>query len=188
MIAKLFRWFFRMKGWTITAPIAPNIKKCVIIGAPHTSNWDFVYGIGALECFNMRVNFLAKKELFRFPLKGMFLRMGGIPVDRSGKNSMVDAMIDVFKAREDLMIIIPAEGTRKRVEKWKSGFYHLALGANVPIVLGFLDYEKKLAGFGPALYMTGDEIGDMAKIRDFYKDKTGKISEFFNIDAVRLSR
>ncbi|MBX7152703.1 lysophospholipid acyltransferase family protein [bacterium] len=187
MVAKLFQWYFKMKGWKIEGEIPSDVKKCVIIGAPHTSNWDFVYGIGALECFKMKVQFLAKKELFKFPLKNMFLKLGGIPVDRTKNQSLVDAMIDVFNRHPELKIIIPTEGTRKRVEKWKSGFYHLALGAKIPVALGFLDYKRKKAGFGPTVMLTGEIERDMDAIRAFYQNITGKIPENFNVDAIRIS-
>ncbi len=187
MVAAVFKWFFKFTGWKLYGSIAPEIKKCIILGVPHTSNWDFVYGFGALECFKIKLHFMAKKELFRFPLKSMFENFGGIPINRkSPKNTVVDVMIDAFNSRDELKLAIAPEGTRKRVDKWKSGFYHLALGAKVPVVLGFVDYKRKLAGFGPTLYMTGNIAEDMAIISNFYKDISARVPDKFNIDGVRI--
>ncbi|HET6243653.1 MAG: lysophospholipid acyltransferase family protein [Bacteroidetes bacterium] len=181
---KLFNWIFRKHGWKIQGGLPLGTKKCVLLAAPHTSNWDFVYGIGALEEFNLDVKYLAKKELFRFPFKGMFESLGGVPVDRSKSNSMVDAMIELINSKDEIIVMIPPEGTRSRVDKWKSGFYHVALGAQVPIVLGYLDYKNKVAGIGPALMPSGDKEKDYKVICDFYKKTTAKWPENFNCENV----
>jgi 1-acyl-sn-glycerol-3-phosphate acyltransferase len=167
-------------GWKIEGGIPSDVKKCVLIAAPHTSNWDFIYGLGALKLFKVDVKYLAKKELFRFPFKSMFVSLGGIPVDRSKNNSMVEAMIELIKQRDELVVLIPPEGTRKRVERWKSGFYNVALGAEVPIVMGYLDYKRKVAGIGPAIMPTGDKEKDFEAITAFYKNITAKFPENFN--------
>jgi 1-acyl-sn-glycerol-3-phosphate acyltransferase len=114
-------------------------------------------------------------------------KSGGLPVYRHSKNKLVDEMIQLFKDNEKLMLAIPAEGTRSKVEKWKTGFYHVALGANVPILLGYLDYKKKLAGFGPLIYLTGDPLIDANQIKDFYKTVTGKFPEKFNLEGLVLT-
>jgi 1-acyl-sn-glycerol-3-phosphate acyltransferase len=179
-VKEFFRKIFRLKGWQTEGGIPSEIKKCVLIAAPHTSNWDFVFGVGALAEFKYDVKYLAKKELFRFPLKQMFIELGGVPVDRSKSSSMVEAMIDMIKSKEEIIVMIPPEGTRKRVEKWKSGFYHVALGSGIPIVPGYLDYKRKVAGIGPPIYPSGNREEDFQKLRDFYKTISAKYPENFN--------
>lgn len=183
---QLFAWWFKLKGWKTAETIPADIKKCVIIAAPHTSNWDFVYSLAAAKIFKLKVGYLAKKELFRFPLKMLLTSTGGIPVERDKNTNLVDTIVQLFNSREELKLMVPAEGSRKRVEKWKSGFYHIASGAGVPVFLGYLDYKNKVAGYGKAVYLSGDKQKDAAIIREFYKDKTGKYPELFNIDAIRF--
>ena len=177
---KLFNWIFHQKGWKIEGGIPSEIKKCVLIAAPHTSNWDFVYGIGALDEFKLDVKYLAKKELFRFPFKGMFESLGGLPVDRSKSNSMVDAMIKLINSKDEIIVLIPPEGTRSKVKKWKTGFYHVALGSWVPIVLAYLDYKRKIAGIGPVVMPSDNKEEDFKGISLFYKNITAKYPEKFN--------
>lgn len=184
MITKLFVWWFKLKGWKVGGSIPSNIKKCVVIAAPHTSNWDFVYSLATFRILNLPVNYLAKKELFRFPIKGILTGTGGIPVERSKSHNLVDTIVQKFNETDHLYLMIPAEGTRKWVKKWKSGFYHVALGANVPILMGYLDYKNKEAGFGEVLVPTGNKEKDAATIKNFYANITGKHHELFNIDAI----
>ena len=186
LLFRLFAFWFKLKGWKTGESIPAGIKKCVVIAAPHTSNWDFVYSLAAGHILGIQVRYLAKKELFRFPLKGMLLRTGGISVVRDRNNKLVSSIIKLFEEKEDLKLMIPAEGTRKRVEKWKSGFYHVALGAGVPVFMGYLDYKNKIAGYGPQLMLSGDKAKDAAIIKDFYSDKTARYPELFNLDAIRF--
>lgn len=183
---RIFAWWLRIKGWKTAEAIPPSVKKCVVIAAPHTSNWDFVYSLGAAHIMGVRLRYLAKKELFSFPLGWVMRATGGIPVIRSRNTKLVDTIIQLFRTNDVLTLMIPAEGTRKRVEKWKSGFYHVALGAGVPVYLAYLDYEKKIAGFGKEVVMSGDRERDAAVIRDFYKDKVARYPELFNLDAIRF--
>lgn len=175
-----------MKGWRTAETIPNTVKKCVVIAAPHTSNWDFVYSLGAAHLMGVRLRYLAKKELFRFPLGAVMRATGGISVERSRNTKLVDAIIRLFQESDELKLMIPAEGTRKRVERWKSGFYHVALGAGVPVYLAYLDYKNKVAGFGKEVIMTGDREKDAAVIREFYRDKTGRFPELFNLNAIRF--
>ncbi|MBA3647056.1 MAG: 1-acyl-sn-glycerol-3-phosphate acyltransferase [Chitinophagales bacterium] len=147
--------------------------------APHTSGWDFIYGSGARAWLGFGGKFLIKREFFKFPFKRMFIKMGGVPVDRTQNNSMVDAMIQYIKSNDRAIIVFPPEGTRKRVTKWKTGFYYAALGADVPIVMAYLDYAEKKAGVGPSFVPSGDIQKDFIIIRDFYKNITPKIPEDF---------
>lgn len=162
-------------------------QRCVVIAAPHTTNWDFLYSLTVFFHFNLPVRYLAKKELFRWPIKGIMERTGGLAVVRNSKNKLVDDMIQLFKDNEELMLAIPAEGTRARVEKWKTGFYHVAIGAGVPVLLGYLDYKKKIAGFGPLIYLSADPIKDANQIKDFYRNIEGKFPEKFNLEGLVLT-
>jgi 1-acyl-sn-glycerol-3-phosphate acyltransferase len=186
---KLFVWLFRLNGWKMDVNLPPGYEKCVVIAAPHTSNWDFLYSMAVFFKLNIPIRFLAKKELFRWPLKGMLKSMGGMEVQRSSKNKkLVDEMISLFQQHDKLMLMIPAEGTRGRVKRWKTGFYHVALGANVPVLLGYLDYGTKTAGFGPLLHMTGNPQTDAENIKDFYKNIQAKYPEKFNLEGLVLKQ
>jgi 1-acyl-sn-glycerol-3-phosphate acyltransferase len=186
MILSFLAWWFKFKGWRVGGTIPSDIKKCIVIAAPHTSSWDFVYALGTYAVLGLPVNYVAKKELFKFPLKGIFKATGGIPVDRSKHQNFVDVIIQKINESDRLYLMMAAEGTRKRVDKWKSGFYHAAMGAGVPILLGYLDYKNKVAGFGQVIYPTGNKEHDMSKIRQFYSNITGKNPELFNPEAIRL--
>ncbi len=180
----ILRWLalklFQALGWKLVGDIPQHIKKAVLVVAPHTSNWDGFYGL--LFCFvkQLPIKFAVKKEAMIFPI-GLILKwMGAIPIDRTRKNkfakksSMVQVMTSMLQQQESLMLIIAPEGTRSRVKRWKQGFYHVALQANVPLVLSYLDYAQKCIGFGPMLYPTGNYDQDLLKIQAFYRDKTGK--------------
>jgi 1-acyl-sn-glycerol-3-phosphate acyltransferase len=186
MILRLFALWFRLKGWKTGEGIPSSTRKCVVIAAPHTSNWDYVYCMAAGYLLGVEIRYLAKKELFRFPLKRLLINTGGLPVIRDRNTRMVDSMIDLFNRSEQLRLIIPAEGTRKRVERWKSGFYHVAMGAGVPVHLGYLDYKNRIAGFGPAIQLTGNREEDARVIREFYRNIQGRYPEKFNLDAIRF--
>ena len=165
----LCRLYLKLIGWKTGSALDPTIKKCVLVAAPHTSNYDYPVSLATLYAHGVRVRFLGKKSLFRFPLGILMRATGGIPVDRSKHTNMVDMMINMFRERDELILMIPAEGTRSYVKEWKSGFYYTALGANVPIVLGYLDYGKKIAGFGDLFQPTGDYQKDLSQIQNFYR-------------------
>jgi 1-acyl-sn-glycerol-3-phosphate acyltransferase len=186
MMLRLFGWWFRLKGWKLGDGIPPEIKKCVVVAAPHTSNWDFVYAMAALHLMGIKVRYLAKKELFKFPLKSLLLSTGAIPVERSKRTGMVDCIVSTFAQHNELVLLIAGEGTRKRVNKWKSGLWHVADKTGLPIMPAYLDYAKKEAGFGPPTYTTGNMDTDAAQLRNFYADKTGRFPELFNLDGVRF--
>jgi 1-acyl-sn-glycerol-3-phosphate acyltransferase len=165
----LCKLYLRLIGWKTGSVLAPSVKKCVLVGAPHTSNLDYPISLATLYAQGVRVRFLAKKSLFRFPLGLLMRATGGIPVDRSKHNNLVESMIDMFRHNDKLILMIPAEGTRSYVKEWKSGFYHTAVGAGVPIVMGYLDYGKKVAGFGDLFYPTGNYEKDLKEIQSFYR-------------------
>lgn len=169
--------YLRLIGWKIGSQLDPKYKQCVLVAAPHTSNWDYPIALATLYACGMRARFLAKKSLFQFPLGILMRATGGIAVDRSKNNNLVDTMIDMFKKHDELILMIPVEGTRSYVKEWKSGFYHTAMGANVPIVLGYLDYGKKVAGFGDMFFPTGNYEKDLKDMQDFYRKVQAKYPE-----------
>jgi 1-acyl-sn-glycerol-3-phosphate acyltransferase len=166
----------KMIGWRKEGSLPP-IAKCVIILAPHTSNWDFFIGLAIAFALKLRAYWLGKDRFFRWPFHGVIRWLGGIPIDRSHSSDVVAQMVQVFKERAKLTMVLAPEGTRKKVTYWKSGFYHIARGANVPIVLAFLDYLRKAGGIGPVFNPTGDIEADMEYIRAFYATVTGKYPE-----------
>ncbi len=176
---------FTLKGWTLQKNIEVNIPKSVVLGAPHTSNWDLVFAMGGFYKMRFPIKFFIKKEWLRiFPLNKLLLSAGAVSVDRESKNStMVDNMAEAIKnSKEDIALLVTPEGTRKRNCKWKTGFYYTALKAGVPIVLTHLDYSRKLAVFGPAFMPTGDYKKDMEIVKEYYKDAVPKYPENFCLD------
>jgi 1-acyl-sn-glycerol-3-phosphate acyltransferase len=160
--------YLRIVGWQL-AGIVPDIPKFVLIAAPHTSSWDVPVMLMVRLALGVRLSWMGKAELFRFPFGGFFRMLGGIPVYRSERNNMVQQMVDHFNNNEHLYLAVAPEGSRGYRDHWKSGFYHIARGANVPIVFGFIDYKRKTSGVGPMLLPTGDINADMAVIREFYE-------------------
>ena len=174
-IAKLF---LRATGWKPEgAP--PAKRRFVLIAAPHTSNWDLFYLLALSEAFDLRISFMMKHTVFRGPFGPLFKSLGGIPIYRHKRGDLVKQMVEAFGERDEFVLVVPAEGTRIRVDYWKSGFYHIAREANVPIVLGYLDYARKRGGFGPAITTSGSIGDDMDVIRDFYSDKSARHPELF---------
>ncbi|MFT3930523.1 MAG: lysophospholipid acyltransferase family protein [Spongiibacteraceae bacterium] len=162
----------KLIGWRVVGAL-PTERKYVLIGAPHTSNWDFPLMLLAVLKIGMDVHWLGKSSLFP-PVIGSIMRwLGGIAVDRSKNNNLVAQLVELYNQRDELVLIIPPEGTRSKVERWKSGFYHVAAGAGVPILLGFVDVSRKELGFGPLFYPSQDFDADLPKIQAFYADKRG---------------
>lgn len=165
-------------GWKVRNTF-PDVPKCIIVVAPHTSNWDFIIGKLAYSSIGRTANFLIKKEWFVFPFNLFFKSIGGIPVERIRNNSMTGALAAEFEKQERLQLAITPEGTRKPVKEWKKGFYFIALKANVPILLIGLDYGKREASIIDLFYPTGDYAADIVKIRSYYKDIQAKHPEKF---------
>jgi 1-acyl-sn-glycerol-3-phosphate acyltransferase len=163
-------------GWRVEGG-PPATRKFVFIAAPHTSNWDLPFMLATAYILGLRVSWLGKHTLFEGPWGWFMKALGGIPVDRRSKHNMVQQVAERFANSDELMLAVPPEGTRKKVEYWKSGFYHIARAAQVPVVMGFLDFGRKVAGLGPPLNTTGDVRADMDQIRAFYRDIRGKIPE-----------
>jgi 1-acyl-sn-glycerol-3-phosphate acyltransferase len=180
----LARAFLSATGWEPEGA-RPTAPKFVLIAAPHTSNWDLAYLLALSETFDLRVSWLGKHSLFYPPLGSVMRAVGGIPVVRHKRSNMVTQVAELFAERDELALVVPAEGTRGYAEYWKSGFYRIAQAAQVPIVFGYLDYARKRGGFGAkALVPTGDLHADMDVIRAFYGDKVGKYPAQFG--PVRL--
>nr|WP_010133525.1 lysophospholipid acyltransferase family protein [Microbulbifer agarilyticus] len=172
LIAKLL---LKLHGWNIVADEqAMKLKKYVLIAAPHTSNWDgYIFILAALK-LGINPHWMGKDKLFPFPLGRVVRWFGGIPVDRSKANNLVDATINQYNAHEELIIGIPPEGTRGKSERWKTGFYHIARGAGIPVACGFVDFPNKVAGVGPVMEMSDDLEADLKRLGAFYADKAGK--------------
>lgn len=182
---RLLYWFARavfwLTGWTVDAPL-PDLPKWELVVAPHTSYWDFFYIILAeiivtAGFHTLKISWLGKHTLFRRPLGGLFRRLGGIPVDRSARHALVDQVVEAFRRREQLVIAVTPEGTRKRTPGWRTGFYYIALGAGVPMLLAFVDFKRKLVQTGPLITPSGDIDADLAIFRDFFGPVTARHPE-----------
>jgi 1-acyl-sn-glycerol-3-phosphate acyltransferase len=179
-LSRLLEWllvrFYHWNGWKAVS-YGPVPDKAVIIAAPHTSNWDFIYYIGLTRHLGIETRFIAKRQLFRWPL-GRFMRdMGGVEVNRETGGNYVQSMIDEFARRDQFLLTIAPEGTRKSVGQWKTGFYHIAVGAKVPLIVGMMDYAKKTGGLAMAFMPTGDYAADMARVEEFYRSTTPRHPE-----------
>ncbi len=173
MLRRLAALWFRLSGWKIRGDLPP-VPKYVAVGAPHTSNWDFLVMLGVMTVKGVRVSFIGKHTLFRWPFEGLMRRLGGIPVRRDVRESVVEQMAAAFDAADELILVIAPEGTRGRSDHWKSGFYHIARQAGVPLLPGKIDYPAKLVTFGEPLTPTGDVPGDMDALRSFFAGARGK--------------
>jgi len=163
----------KLFGWQVVGTL-PDAPKYIVIGAPHTSNWDFPFMLLAAISLGVKPYWMVKDTAIRWPVAGIARWMGALPINRRSKNNIVEQVAQTFVQYERLIVLIPPEGTRKRMARWKSGFYHIAVKANVPILLGFLDFRRQEAGVGSLFYPTGDFEADMRQIERFYNDKTAK--------------
>tara|TARA_B100000678_G_scaffold261656_1_gene243303 strand:+ start:207 stop:824 length:618 start_codon:yes stop_codon:yes gene_type:complete len=174
-------WLYRRQNWRASVSGADTRvlpRKAVIIAVPHATNWDLVNYLGLTHDLGLRTRFIAKLSLFRWPIARFMRDMGGIPVDRSRKANLVDQMAEQFAARDDLLLTIAPEGSRSVSGSWKSGFYQIALAARVPILCGWIDYEGKCGGIGPAIMPTGDYAADMIEAQRFYESKGIAVPDF----------
>ncbi len=165
MVLALYRW----KSWNFETGTERLPRRCVIVGAPHTSNWDFVFFMGATDALDRRARFMGKRSLFRWPLRRFMLDMGGIAVDRSKSGNYVEDMAAAFALSSDLALVVAPEGTRGAITRWRSGFYHIAVVAGVPIVPAWVDHAARRGGMGPAIVLTGDFAADLKLIALFYR-------------------
>jgi 1-acyl-sn-glycerol-3-phosphate acyltransferase len=175
--------FLKLTGWKLLGSLPPGAEKCVLVAAPHTSNWDLPYGLMASFAWRLNVYWLGKEQIFRPPFRGLMRWLGGIAVQRDKSNNLVSASVTALKAAPPpLQLAIPPEGTRSKTSHWKTGFYYIAQGAQVPIVFIYLDYEKKIGGLGPIFHPTGDVDADMAAIKAFYAPIKGKNATQFQAE------
>ena len=189
MFEKLAQQSLKLMGWEIDNQWSLDLDQCVMIAAPHTSNWDALYARLALKALGVHVRLTIKDRYMKFPF-GPFVRaMGGIGIDRTPKKigesrlSMVEVMIDLFKKHPQLVMLVTPEATRAKQEQWKTGFYHVAIGAGVPIALAYMDYAKKKTGVGKIVYPTGNFEEDMAEIMSFYAPIHAKFPQDFSVDT-----
>src|SRR5499426_3596018 len=175
--------FMKAFGWGLEGRL-PDVNKLVVIAAPHTSNWDLPILLSLAFALKAKACWLGKHTLFRWPYGFLFRWMGGLPVYRSASQNVVAQSVEMFRNSEKLILTIPPEGTRSKVSHWKTGFYYIALGAEVPISLGFIDYKRKVSGVGPTIYPTGDIEADMEAIRNFYANVTAKYPENASLPAL----
>ena len=172
----------RLGGWTTVNEAPSDLGNAVCIVAPHTAIEDFFVGLGFYWSYGIKFKVMMKQEFFKPVLGWILKKMGGVPVNRGHQNHLVEQMIEMFSQNEDTHLVICPEGTRKAVKHWKKGFYVIAEGAKLPIILGFIDYKKKRCGIEKYFYPTGDYEKDLAMIWDYYKDIKAKHPEGFNLD------
>ena len=173
--------FLKLSGWRIEGSLPPDGNKSVLIAAPHTSNWDLPYTLMVAFVLRLNLYWMGKEQIFKPPFRGLMRWLGGIPVQRETSNNLVAASIEAIKAaRGPLQLVVPPEGTRSNTRYWKTGFYYIAVGAQVPIVMAYMDYKKKISGLGPVFRPTGDIEADMAAIKAFYAPFTGKNAAQFH--------
>jgi 1-acyl-sn-glycerol-3-phosphate acyltransferase len=170
--------FFRLLGWTITGQFSPSVLKTVVAVVPHTSWHDFYIGVLTRKIIKVDINFVGKKELFDSPFGWYFRWMGGEPIVRSSKQNKVEQIVEIFNKKKEFRLAIAPEGTRKKVDVWKSGFYHIAHNAKVPITRVAFDYGTKTVKISDPFYTTGDYDKDIIEIESFYKGVVGKIPEY----------
>ncbi|MGH2666135.1 1-acyl-sn-glycerol-3-phosphate acyltransferase [Flavobacterium sp.] len=170
--------FFKLMGWKISGTIAPEIKKCVMIIVPHTSWHDFYLGLFTRGIVGLEMNWVGKKELFQFPFGAYFRWMGGEPLDRKKNENKVDAIAEVFQNKEVFRLAIAPEGTRKKVEEWKTGFYYIAQKANVPIIPVAFDFGKKEVKIFEPFFLTGNKEEDFNNLEKNFIGVVGRVPDF----------
>jgi len=175
--------FLKLAGWKIQGSLPAGAEKSVLIAAPHTSNWDLPYTLMVAFTLRLTPYWMGKEQIFKPPFRGLMMWLGGLPVDRTKSSNLVAASIEALNvANGALQLIVPPEGTRGKTRFWKTGFYYIALGAQVPIVMAYMDYEKKVSGLGPVFLPTGDVDADMAAIKSFYAPFKGKNADQFHAE------
>jgi len=176
-------FFLKLTGWKIEGKLPPDAEKSVLIAAPHTSNWDLPYTLMVAFSLRLTVYWMGKEQIFKPPFRGLMMWLGGLPVQREKSNNLVAASVEAIKAATGpLQLIVPPEGTRSKTRYWKTGFYHIAAGAQVPIVMAYMDYKKKISGLGPLMQPSGDIEADMLKIKAFYAPFKGKNADQFQAE------
>ena len=171
--------FTKVLGWKLSNDFPKDLKKYVVIAAPHTSWQDFPIGILARNTSGIKINFIGKDSLFKGPFGFIFRSLGGTPVDRTKSNNLVEAIVQLFNSKDEFRLALSPEGTRKKVTEWKTGFYYIAKGANVPVVMATLDFGRKEVKISDPYYLTDDKEKDFEYFKAFFKDVTAKNPELF---------
>lgn len=172
--------FLKLSGWSVTGELPANGRKCVLIAAPHTSNWDLPYTLMVAFALRLNIYWMGKEQIFKPPFRAVMMWLGGLPVRRESANNLVAASIEALQAADGpVQLVVPPEGTRSKARYWKTGFYYIALGAKVPIVMAYMDYARKQSGLGPVFEPTGDIEADMVAIQAFYAPFKGKNPDQF---------
>jgi len=170
----------KLTGWKVSGQLPPHGRRCVMIAAPHTSNWDLPYMLMVAFTLRLNVYWMGKEQIFKPPFRSVMMWLGGIPVRRESANNVVAASVTALRdADGPLQLVVTPEGTRSKARYWKTGFYFIALGAQVPVVMAFMDYERKISGLGPVFEPTGDIEADMVAIKTFYAPFKGKNPDQF---------
>ncbi|WP_420635502.1 lysophospholipid acyltransferase family protein [Candidatus Palauibacter sp.] len=181
---RLAKGVLRLVGWRAVGEL-PG-PRSVVIGAPHTSNWDFPLALLCFWSLPIPARWVGKHTIFRWPFGGLLRRLGGIPLDRAHTHDFVNQIVERFDREPELTFVLAPEGTRSRRDHWRSGFYWIARRARVPVALGFVDYSNREVGIGDAFLPSGDVDADMARVRAFYADKTGKRPEKQSVIRIRV--
>jgi 1-acyl-sn-glycerol-3-phosphate acyltransferase len=175
--------FLKLTGWKVEGGLPASCQKAVLIAAPHTSNWDLPYTLLAGFALHLHIYWMGKEQIFKPPFRSIMMWLGGIPVRRETANNLVAASAEAIKAANGpLQLVVPPEGTRNKTRYWKTGFYYIAVSAQVPIVMSYLDYKNKRLGLGPIFHPTGNIEVDMVTIKAFYAQFAGKNPDQFHAD------
>ena len=187
IVRRIIIWIYAWKGWKIEGALPKEIRKYVIAGAPHTSNWDFVFFAGATHKEKVQPNFMGKHTLFQGIMRNFMLDMGGIPVDRTKKANAVEQVAEEFAVRDELALVIACEGSRTTDGSWKSGFYNIAQAAGVPIVPAYADNDRMIIGFGEPLIPSGNYGEDLMKLAQWFRSKLPDYERFKVLEAQALA-
>ncbi len=184
VVKTLLRWasrgFLRLTGWRVEGQLPASARRCVLIAAPHTSNWDLPYTLMVAFALELNVRWMGKQSIFKPPFRHLMQWLGGIPVNREQSTHLVAASAQALRSGDEpWQLVVPPEGTRSKTRYWKTGFYYIALQAGVPIVLAYMDYADKRSGLGPLFTPTGDLEADMAVIKAFYAPLKGRHADQF---------
>jgi 1-acyl-sn-glycerol-3-phosphate acyltransferase len=176
LLRLLARLLLRILGWRVESG-PPQPPKCMVVGAPHTSNWDYVIFLCVMLVLRLDIKVMVKDELYRPPFRAIMRWAGVIPVNRRSPEALVEQLVQEFAARERLAVLITPEGTRRRVTRWKTGVHRIASAAGIPVVLGYMDYERKRGAFGPVVHPGPDMDADLEAWQAFYDDKVARHAE-----------
>ncbi|MGB3796453.1 MAG: 1-acyl-sn-glycerol-3-phosphate acyltransferase [Alteraurantiacibacter sp.] len=177
IVWRILRGLYRLKGFRLSGN-APAIPKFILLGAPHTSNWDFIFFAGAVKKMGIRPSFVGKHTLFKWPMTQFMLDMGGMPINRSTNTGYVRTVIERIEAMDEIALVVAPEGSRSSDGRWRSGFYHIASGAGIPIVPAWFDYRARHGAIGEPIWPTGDFHADLARIAQFYADAMPECGRF----------